>query len=194
MSMFLCKPHVEGSEGNITSPDVIVDRVFIDGEVAPVNCLTHDAWQQAERDTSARAGYGVMALGGGELLLPVVVLGSGVIVVARSAWRLKHIEQHGGDVLLNGKRLSDIGLPQTEISAVSGLENVLPRGYLAIKTLSGDTRSGSTCESLLVDPALGRSLRHKVVLEPSSKDPWGSARPTPRYAEGPTKRDVQHYI
>ena len=68
--MFLLKPHVTGAEGQVTSPDVIVDRLVVDGAPRSLALLTHNAWH--ETDETAEAGYGIMALGGGALILPVL--------------------------------------------------------------------------------------------------------------------------
>ncbi len=188
MSLFLLKPHVAGPEGNITTPDIVVDRVFVDGAAVPVSRVTHECWQQAESGASARAGYAIMALGGGALILPVLVLSAGPVVVARKAWRLNNLDGHVGSVTLNGTALADIELPAAVIEAGGGVEDALPRGYLLVKTAAEAT------DATLADPKLGRALTHRVILQPVDEDRWGDARPRPRYSVGPTQKDVQHFI
>ncbi|NKB29203.1 MAG: hypothetical protein GKR99_17265 [Rhodobacteraceae bacterium] len=134
MSLFLLKPHVTGPEGQVTSPDVIVDRMFVDQSPVPVSRLTHDAWQQGVADETGKAAYGLMAIGGGALILPAVVLGSGTVIASRGAWRLNNLDGHVGDVTLNGTPLSDIGLPADDIRAAGGTGDTLPRGYLLLRT------------------------------------------------------------
>ncbi len=55
---------------------------------------------------TAVAAYAVTALGGGTLLSPTIYLSSGRLVVARKAWRLKNLDGHIGDVMLNGEALN----------------------------------------------------------------------------------------
>ena len=189
MSLFLLKPHVTGPEGQITSPDVIVDRMFVDGALSPVNALTHEAWQQAASDETGKPAYGIMAIGGGALILPVVVLGSGAVIASRKAWRLNNLDAHVGDILLNGTALSTVGLPAHDIEAMGGSGDTLPRGYLLVRTMPVEALNAE-----LSDPQTGRTLSHKVVLEDMASDPWADARPKPRYSVGPTMKDVPHYI
>ena len=188
--MFLLKPHVTGPEGQITSPDVIVDKLFVNGEMRPLALLTHECWQQASADTKmAQAGYGIMALGGGALILPVLELASGLVIASRQAWRLNNLDGHIAEVTLNATPLADIGLPQQLIEAAGGTGDALPRGYLLVRTMEGAALSAA-----LEDPKLERRLEHSVHLEDMGTDRWGSARPRPRYSVGPTQKDVPHYI
>lgn len=189
MSLFLFKPHVTGPEGDVTSPDIIVDRVFVDGFLTPLGLLTSEAWQQMAAEAATRAGYAVMALGGGAVISPVIVARSGPVIVARKAWRLNNLDGHIGQVTLNGVALSELGLPEAMIGAAGGKGDALPRGYMLIQTVEGEAR-----DAVLADPVLGRDLRHRLVVEPLEADPWGDARPRPRYSVGPTQKDVQHYI
>ena len=99
--MFLLKPHVTGREGQVTSPDVIVDAVLVDGEQRPTVCVTHECWQQAARDIDLRPAYCIMALGGGALILPGVTLSTGLVIVSRQAWRLAHVDDHIDQITLN---------------------------------------------------------------------------------------------
>ena len=189
VSFFVLKPHVTGSEGQITTPDVIVDHLFINTEPAPVSLVTHEIWRQAPAGETAEAAYGIMALGGGALMLPALVLASGPVVTARSAWRLNNLDKHIGSVELNGKKLSEIGLPADMIESAGGSGDALPRGYLLARTASGIARA-----AVLTDPVLGRTLKHRVVIETADQDRWGGSRPSPRYSVGPTQREIPHFI
>lgn len=185
--MFLLKPHVTGPTGQVTSPDVIVDRVFLDGLATPLHRLTHGVWQATVEPVAA--AYAVMALGAGPLVLPVVVLSSGPIVVARQAWRLANFEAHAGEVTLNGVPLARIGTPSALIAQAAGLGKELPRGHLLVRTLPGASQTAE-----LVDPRLGRTLAHAVMANVQDTDQRDSAQAQGRYAVGPTRKDVTHYI
>jgi len=190
MSLFLLKPHVFGAAGQVTTPDVIVDRVVLDGTAVPVQRLTHDAWQQAVADEASAAACAVMALGGGSLVLPAVVLGCGPIVVARLAWRVAHFVAHAGEVTLNGVPLADLGLPSALFAeTASAAGRGLPRGHLLVRTLPGQTRTAE-----LADPELRRTLAHAVVIEPLAANRWDGGGPKGRYAIGPTRKEVPHFI
>ncbi len=189
MSLFLYKPHVTGPEGAVTTPDVVIDRVFVNGALHPLGLLTSDAWQQAPRDDTGRAGYALVALGGGALIAPVLALASGPLVVARAAWRLSSLSDHADRVTLNGAPLSTFAPPADAIAAAGGTDDALPRGYMLIRTAPGDTT-----EAQMYDPERDRALTHRVTLEPMEQDRWGDARPRPRYSVGPTQKDVTHYI
>ena len=187
--MFLLKPHVAGPEGQVTTPDVIVDYLEVDGERRPLRFLTHECWQQADKDTTAGPAYCVMALGGGALILPGSVLSNGFVVVARQAWRLGNLDGHVGDVTLNGTPLRYFGLPADMIEAAGGTGDALPRGFLLVRT-AGATRD----TAVLSDRVLGRVLSHRLHLDSLDGDRWGDARPRPRYSVGPTQKEVPHYI
>ncbi len=185
--MFLLKPHVTGAEGQVTSPDIVVDRLVVDGTPRPLALLTHSAWH--DTDDTAEAGYGIMALGGGALILPVLVLSGGLVVVSRGAWRLHNLDDRIGSVTLNAVELARIGLPSELIATAGGTGDALPRGYLLVKTLQG-----ATANARLADPETGRVLELKLHTEALERDRWGDARPSPRYSVGPTQKEVQHFI
>ena len=185
--MFLLKPHVTGAERQVTSPDVIVDRPFIDGTPRPLSLLTQNAWH--ETDDTAVAGYGIMALGGGALILPVLVLSGGLVIASRSAWRLQNLDDRIGSVSLNNVELEKVGLPSGLVAAAGGSDDALPRGYLLVRTMEG-----SATDSRLADPGTGQALELKLHVTPLESDRWGSARPRPRYSVGPTQKEVQHFI
>lgn len=186
--LFLYKPHITGPKGDVTSPDVIVDYLFVDGDKRPLAMLTSEAWQQVFGET-AQAAYAVTALGGGALLSPAGVLSSGLVVVSRGAWRLNTLDGHVGQVTLNGTPLAEVGLPEAAIEAAGGSGDVLARGFMLVRTAPG-----ATWQAVLDDPVLGRGLAHRVVVEDLAGDRWGDARPRPRYSVGPTQKEVDHYI
>ena len=187
--MFLLKPHVTGPEGQITTPDIVVDTLLVDGKRRPLGLLTHDCWQEVGADVTTRPAYALMALGGGALILPAQVMSNGMVVAARTAWRLNNLDDHVGDVTLNGIPLSDLELPSDLVAAAGGAEDALPRGFMLVRTLEA-----AATEATLADPALGRKLRLTLHLQALDADRWGDARPRPRYSVGPTQREVPHFI
>lgn len=189
MPLFLYKPHVEGPEGNITTPDIVIDRVFVGSTPTPLTVLTTELYHQAAQGGEADSRYALTALGGGALISPAVRLASGSIVLARKAWRLRNLAGHLDAVALNGKSLDEFGLPSALISAVGGSGEILPRGFLAV---CENAAPGN--RATLSDSKLGRSLDHRVVLEDVAADRWDGRRPDPRYSVGPTKREVPHFI
>lgn len=187
--MFLLKPHVTGPEGQITTPDVIVDCLLVDGKRRDLGFLTHNCWQEVEAAASSCAAYALVALGGGALILPAHVVSNGLIIAARVAWRLNSLDDHVGEVTLNGVPLADLELPADLIAATGGAEDALPRGYMLVWTMEA-----AATEVTLADPALGRELRNTVHLQSLDADRWGDARPRPRYSVGPTQKEVPHFI
>lgn len=188
MNLFLFRPHVANAAGKITTPDVVIDRLFVNGTARPLGTLTSDLWHQADVGETGKAAYAITALGGGALLSPAVVLGSGKVVVARSAWRLHTLDDRIGTVTLNGAPLADVGPPARSIEAAGGSGDTLPRGFMLVTT------AAEGLEATLTDPRDGRSLTMTVTLEPVDADRWGTQRPKPRYSVGPTQKEVQHFI
>ncbi len=186
--MFLFKPHVEGLEGQITSPDIVIDRVFVDSDEKPVSRLTSEIVQTVETGETARAAFALTAVGGGLLVGPAVILSSGVMSIARRAWRWRHVADRLDGVSLNGVPLDATDSPEEWIESLGGRDGALPRGLMAVRPGA----EGST--ATLHDASLNRSLTHRVALEPLGSDRWNGKRPMPRYSVGPTQREVQHYI
>ncbi|MXY34784.1 MAG: hypothetical protein F4Y60_11995 [Boseongicola sp. SB0664_bin_43] len=187
--MFLLKPHVTGPEGQVTTPDIVVDRLVVDGKRRSLGFLTHDCWQEVGADVSFRPAYALMALGGGALILPAQVLSSGMVIAARAAWRLNNLDGHVGEVTLNGIPLSDLELPSDLVAAAGGAGDALPRGFMLARTLEA-----AATEVILADPALDRELSLTVHFQSLDADRWGDARPRPRYSVGPTQKEVSHFI
>ena len=189
MSLFLFKPHVEGSKGQVTTPDVVVDRVFLDDAWKPVNGLTSELVHHVESGETAAPGYALTAIGGGVLISPAILLGPGRMVIARRAWRLRDLDGHVDRVALNGRPLAEIHAPADLLAKAGGREGVLPRGIMAV---CAAPEEGPSAE--LHDPVRERSLPHEISLIPVDDDQWGGSRPNPRYSVGPTQQEVTHYI
>ncbi|MEM9757247.1 MAG: hypothetical protein AAF914_14695 [Pseudomonadota bacterium] len=185
---FLFKPHITGSSGAVTTPDVIVDTVTVDGTGRPPGLLTMSAWLRIDGETG-QAGYALTAIGGGALISPVVVVSSGLIVLSRGAWRLSSLDEHVGQVTLNGTALSEVGLPGPLIAAAGETGDTLPRGAMVIQTAQGETWTAN-----LADPVLGRAQPFHVVPESVAASHWPGEPPRPRYSVGPTQTEVTHYI
>ena len=189
MSLFLFKPHVEGPEGNITTPDVVIDRVFVNGVLKSTNLVNTESYHEVDESELAYPAYGIIALGGGALISPAVIIGSERICLARMAWRLNNLNENIGAVTLNGISLTALKLPANLIEAVGGEGDTLPRGYLLIYVAS-ETNTHAT----LIDPTRKRELRHRLKLSLISEDRWGGVRPSPRYSVGPMMKDIPHFI
>ena len=189
MSLFLFKPHVVGPEGNITTPDILIDRVFVDGQVTSINNVTSETYLQIAAGETARAAYVITALGGGALIGPALVMSSGRVVAGRSAWRLNNLDGNIARVTLNGTALSALKLPADVIETAGGFGDTLPRGYQLLCTAP---ETATTAR--LDDPSRDRSLEAKLVLTSVNDDRWGDERPKPRYSVGPMMKEVPHFI
>lgn len=189
MSLFLFKPHVEGPEGNITTPDIVIDRLYIDGRLAPINALTSETYLQTVSAEKVNPAFVITALGGGALIGPAAVMSSGRVVVARCAWRLNNLDGNIHSVRLNGNELSALTLPADLIEAAGGSGDTLPRGYQLVCTAPGPAS-----DVVLEDPTRRRVLNLKLALSPVDLDRWGDLRPKPRYSVGPVKKEVPHFI
>ena len=188
MALFLFKPHVIGPENNITTPDIIIDRLFVDGLFKPLGNLTSELAHQVVDGEQIVAAYAVTALGGGALISPALCF-SDTVVVARNAWRLNNLDGHIDSVTLNGTDLSDLTLPSAMIEAAGGTSDTLPRGFMLIcRGASLENRAE------LADGTLGRNLSHKLILTDVNEDRWGDVRPKPRYSIGPTQKEIPHFI
>ncbi|MEM7300231.1 MAG: hypothetical protein AAF468_04030 [Pseudomonadota bacterium] len=185
MALFLYKPHIMNAAGQITSPDVIADRLWLDGR-KPVHQLTAEYSFQVDGSMDVRAAYALMALGGGVSIAPALVLGDGRVTVSRNAWRLNNLEPHMGEVTLNGAAFPNDPLDIIAQAGGKGLE--LPRGVMAIAV------GGSAKCAILADPKSERVIDHRPALNAVDEDPWGSDRPDPRYTVGPTQKEVTHYL
>nr|WP_281719409.1 hypothetical protein [Nitrosomonas nitrosa] len=215
MAHSLYRPHVLGPQNNITTPDIIVDRVSLlaDGERAfiPVHRLgSHVEFQVFPGELVVTPAYAIVAAGGGALLsVAALVRCSGEpiaraeLLIARSAWRLRNIVDGFGSLQLSvwsGMRTEIIALsqllqPDEIMSHADGGELALPRGVIALCAAQhASTIAAAPAEVFirLVEPTMGRELVHRTKLVSVNADPW-DRRPLPRYTVGPVG-DVQHYI
>lgn len=191
MALFLFRPHIENDKGQITTPDVVVDRVYLDDGWRPVGLLSSELSHQAGSAAEARSAYAVTALGGGAIISPMVVLGTGIMVAARTAWRLSSITDRSGELALNGTGVDSLISPARLIERAGGANGTLPRGVMAVCIGS----HGETAELRFSD-ADGdpRSISCTVDLELPGADRWERSAPRPRYSVGPTQKDVPHFI
>ena len=196
MSFFLYKPHVEGSTGQITTPDVLIDRAFFykPPELIPTstNLLTSRYSQQAITGNRIAPFYALTSLGGGLIISLGAALEDGPVNLARKAWRFSTVVGHSEKLTLNGLPLHKLAVPEDAIIEVQGVNNKMPRG-VAIICLGAWTQLTEFFGIELRDPILNRSLQHKISLETAGKDQW-PYRPMARYSTGPTQRKVEDYI
>ena len=215
MPHFLYRPHITGPENNVTTPDVMVDRVSLlnDEEkcFVPVHRLSSSTELQSVTDNAAiTPTYALIACGGG------VILGLGCLVgesgdplrtadllMSRSAWRLSNVIRHfkslhidvstrGGDSTVP---LSDLPKSVDLVSQIAGNELALPRGIMLLIAESSSTKVVSVPAKVdlqLVDDRLNRHLKQSIDLVSTASDPWPE-RPLPRYTVGPVG-EVKHYI
>ena len=212
MSFFLFKPHVEGPKGDITTPDILLDRLFVahEGKVSsvPVDRVTCESELQIDDDVTAVPGFFLVASGAGPIVGPAVQLNSGNgvhsitdIQLARKAWRHANLTEHFEEIELASsvgkKQLGAFSDMEAVIPQVPGVvAEQLPRGiavlafaYELVTDLDAPARFAMT----LQDDVKSRKLDHYAQLVPISVDPWHD-RPTPRYSVGPQTGEVTHYV
>ena len=215
MTHVLFRPHVAGAENQITTPDVVIDRVAIEcsgtSHYAPVQRVTtRVAVQALPSDLTLVPGYALIAAGGGVLVgLAALVHGcddrpaTADVLLARSAWRLRSLAAHFRSLEMSvdargssGRvRVSELAQPSDLLTRTDGGELVLPRGTAIVccsTALARTVRAPFTFTSRLSDEKLARCLAHSVELRSVDEEPWPE-RPLPRYAVGPVG-DVKHYI
>jgi len=188
MSLFLFKPHVVGPKGDITTPDIIVDRLYVDGKLKSLNSLSSETYQLIEPGETCRPAYAITAAGAGALISPATLIGLSRICIARKSWRLQNLNGHTGTVTLNGIKLETLRLPSDLIEATGGSGDTMPRGYLLICSSSEEST-----EAILNDQKRGRKLVNRMSLSSVEDDPWGGKRPNSRYSVGPMIKEVEHY-
>ena len=191
MALFVFRPHIENDRGQVTTPDVAIDRVYLDNGWKPVGLLSSELSHQMERAGETCSAYVVTALGGGAIIGPMVVLGTGVLVAGRTAWRLSSLADRIGELALNGSGVDRLVAPARLIEQAGGADGVLPRGTMAVCT----GPRGDTAE-LRFNDADGRlnCIACAVDLEFPGADRWEGSAPPPRYSVGPTQKDVPHFI
>ena len=180
MSHFLFKPHIEGPKGLITTPDVIIDRLFIsvDSDLTPTSTslLTSAYSQQSSKSERDAPLYALSSLGAGIIISPGATLSNGPINIARKGWRLNNLA----------------GTPEILINQIGGCGDRMPRGLMVV-CLGSWRQANKNFGVKLVDPILGRTLKHQLIFEDVTIDRW-KFRPVPRYSIGPTQREIKHYI
>ena len=215
MTHVLFRPHVAGGENQITTPDVVIDRVAIEcddtSHYAPVQRVTtRVAVQALPGDLILVPAYALIAAGGGALVgLAALVhgrddrLATADVFLARRAWRLRSLAPHFRSLEMSldagdssrRVRVSELEQPSDLLSRTEGGELVLPRGTAVVccsTALARTVRAPFTFTNRLSDEKLARCLAHSVELRSVDEEPWPE-RPLPRYAVGPVG-DVKHYI
>ncbi|MEO0997544.1 MAG: hypothetical protein AAFX58_08495 [Pseudomonadota bacterium] len=212
MTHLLFKPHVVNGSGAITTPDILLDKVFVNGPdgatplpVHRVQCAT--ALQVDSPAVLLTPAFALAAAGGGALLGIALLIrnrdepaGRPDALLCRQAWRLRHDGRSAGDVELRLSvehhsetiRLGDSVQARSFLrQADAGWE--LARGVLCLCTPSIEpvvTDAPASVRLTLANP--DRDLRFVSELVPVTADRWDE-RPWPRYSTGPAG-DVEHYI
>ena len=220
MSFYLYRPHIAGPSNNITTPDIIIDRVAIHTDnttqLVPSNQLSSQVEIQLSNEPfEATPCFVLVAAGGGVLFSTGMIinssgnsLGSVQALVSRSAWRFSNLLKHMSTIELVsyigpannpevfGKQaIDDLKKPENVMDEISGNREALPRGTMVFCCADQFRFSITSPESLAVcieDGTLRRNLSHRVQILSTEEDRW-SNRPLPRYTVGPVG-DVEHYI
>lgn len=212
MSLFLFKPHVVGPKGDITTPDVIIDKLYVsDGDdlaPVPIGRISSEVKIPVESGlVVATPAFVLTAIGGGTLFSPAMLvnakgdpLRTAEILMARKAWRHANLAEHEADVTMaaSGKDATLGSLPGSGelIAKLTGGGDALPRGIailVAVSGLAAEVTAPARVEMQLRDPRLDRELTHRLDLVSVADDRWED-RPGPRYTFGPQHGDLQHYI
>ena len=215
MTHFLYKPHVVGPENNITTPDIVIDRVTLrsgdERQCMPVHHLSPAVEvQTVDGELAIVPAYTIVGSGGGALFGMAAVLtandqpvATGDVLIARSTWRLRNLIDHFGSIQLGlsaGGEASEVALseliqPGELLRETESGELAMPRGVIGMFAATQaklPVTAGSVLSLRLSDPVRKRSLSHNVSLVPVGDSRWDEW-PMPRYTVGPVG-DVQHYI
>lgn len=220
MTSFVYKPHVVGPKNNITTPDIVIDRVSVlvdtDPYRVPIQRLSSSAeLQTVKGELLITPTYVLAAAGAGVLIAPGALVrgadhpaNTADLIVARMAWRLKNLVAHFSSVKLAAtienagdvgkpERISDSGLtdPEQILRHTGGYDDDLPRGimvFCAAPQLSFTMIASASVTIALEDKQLGRSLSQRTDLVSVAHDRW-EERPLPRYIVGPVG-EVEHYV
>ena len=220
MSFYLYRPHIAGPSNNITTPDIIIDRVAIHTgnttQLVPSNQLSSQVEIQLTNEPfEATPCYVLVAAGGGVLFSTGIIinssgdsLGSAQMLVSRSAWRFINLSKHLSTLELttyNGRAanpkvcgnqaINELQEPSDIMEQISGNREALPRGTMVFCCADQLRYTTTSPESLAVcieDGTLQRNLTHRIQILSTEADRW-SNRPLPRYTVGPAG-DVEHYI
>jgi hypothetical protein len=220
MTSFLYKPHIAGPKNNITTPDIIIDRVSVTADSAsdyvPIQRLSSTAeLQTVMGELLVTPAYVMAAAGAGVVVAPGALIrgadhpaNTADLLVARMAWRLKNLVTHFSSVELTATidyakgaaksdQVSASGLtkPEEVLKYLGGNKDDLPRGIMVfcVAPQSSFTMVASASVTIqLEDKQLGRSLSHRTDLVSVTYDRWDQ-RPLPRYTVGPVG-EVEHYV
>lgn len=214
MAHLLYRPHVVGPEDDITTPDVVLDRLAVwesdERHLVPVHRVTQAAEVQALEEVRVTPAYALLGCGGGPLLsIAAIVRTTGQalttadVLLSRSAWRLRNVLPQFETLKLqlqigNDNEATTIGAgPKltTLSDQPGGSEPAIPRGILevcATPSMTIETSAPCVIQLALSDSTRNRTIGHITTLESIASDRWES-RPLPRYTVGPVG-DVKHYI
>ena len=207
MSFFLYKPHITGPSNNITTPDIIIDRVVIHTDnttqLVPSNQLSSQVEIQLTNDPfEATPCYVLVAAGGGVLFSTGAIittsgnsLGSAQMLVSRSAWRFINLSKHISTLELTtytgpaanpevcgNQAINELQEPSDIMEQISGNREALPRGTMVFCCADQLRYTNTSPESLAVcieDGTLQRNLTHRIQILSTEEDRW-SNRPLPR--------------
>jgi hypothetical protein len=210
--MFLFKPHVTGPENNITTPDVLIDRVAVtdDDNLNRVPCQRVTSEQQIQVTAGAylQAAFTLVAAGGGVLFCPTLLVTAtsdqttiSDIVLPRYAWRLKNFSREKSALTAMFTLASNVEQIVVKMKSINwltqsrGINNELARG-VAISCAIGERQAFSNTNQLarlsFTDEEQARSLEQATNLQLVDLDAWPD-RPLPRYSVGPVNT-TKHYI
>lgn len=214
MTHLLYRPHVAGPQNDVTTPDLLIDRLVIQLDESsqhfPVHRLaTGTDLQTFGSDVDITPGLALVAAGGGPVLSAAALvqptgskLASADLVIGRAAWRLRNLIAHFDglrlEITAGGKSESGTGAELSGLADAllqSGDEPALPRGVACLLTARSPalTATAPTQMNLVVkDATLNRTLEHRVNLLPADAGRWDEW-PLPRYTVGPVG-EVKHYI
>ena len=189
MTHFLYKPHVAGPSDDVTTPDIVVDRVSMlvddDSSFLPVHRLSSNVEMQVFAvEHHVTPAYAFIACGGG-------------------AWRLRNVVENfdtlelsiSGDADTASTSLADPPQPADVLEAAPDGELALPRGVVVLCPVATSTISVAAPAHVtmkLSDESRDRALEHATNFVSVDFDQW-EKRPWPRYTVGPVG-EVQHYI
>lgn len=214
MTYRLYKPHVTNADGDVTTPDLMVDRVeiYVAGSMTlmPVHRLTPDVELQTPAgNLNVTPAIVLISAGGGSLLSVAAIvrpcdcsLYSADVLISRTSWRLRHLRDRLQTLSM------ELEIPNhresTKISAIldgapvvqeADDESALARGVMQIyaaDALTVTTRAPAAISVALTDPNSDRPLSCRVQLVPVDSTHW-QERPASRYTTGPVE-EVKHYI
>lgn len=206
MNFFLTRPHVENAKGDVTTPDILIDRLFVfSGEASaprPLVGLSHDIEAQTEQaGISVTPAILLFAAGAGTLVSPALSLIDGRLLLARKAWRMRYLENGFSALRL---RMNDDEISLDEIGSYLGVVSSIPGGRLehlprgigvVVKAEKLEARSVPSSREVveLIDTRSKGRLRHWVDMIDITRDSW-EHRPAPDYATGPQNMGVKHYV